>query len=382
MKEFLVFNEDNSSSKNYGIYYTINDRFYVIYTNMEKDENNYVILHIAKVLKEVNNTPDGIVPTGRYIGIDMPDQSEWDNVKTNISEIIANKQNNAETSVTYLPINEIDGINVKSSKSFRLVENIVNSIIIKDDSKEEIVDTQLPVVDEPIADTPAQIPAAEEPVAQVNGFVPVDLPSLDDELSINSSDDFASIPAMAPNPFEMNAEPVIPEPVVEEKPINPYDVLQQQREEEMLNTLATDDMKDIVSTPAIPVNELESKINDSNIEIPSVVENNQPALEDVKEDTNSVIENTDSILEATEEPVVPEPVSTESFVDSIIADVSDILDHKEEPVVDTKITEEKSEEEKADYEQLYNDALEKTVELEKELKELHSKLNNIKNIVE
>ena len=34
------------------------------------------------------------------------------------------------------------------------------------------------------------------------------------------------------------------------------------------------------------------------------------------------------------------------------------------------------------YEKLYKEELEKTIELEKELKELQGKLNNIKNIIE
>ena len=370
MKEFLVLNEDNSSSKNYGIYYTVNDRYYVIYTNMEKDENGYVILRIAKVLKEVNNTPEGIVPTGRYIGIDMPDQSEWDNVKTNISEIIANKQNNAETSVTYLPINEIDGINIKSFKSFRLIESIVNSIIEKDDNKVEVPTVDLPVVDEPVNDISIETPSVEE-LTPVTPVLEDATPMLNEDIPAN--EDLASIPTIAPNPFEMSAEPVIPEPVVEEeKPVNPYDVLQQQRTEEMLSNLATDDMKDIVSGPAIPVDELENKIEEPKLEIPT------------ESEVDAILENTPSVEEnvAPVEPVVEEEktASNESFVDSIVADVSDILANNNVPVAEKK--EEIKTEDETDYEQLYNDALEKTVELEKELKELHSKLNNIKNIVE
>ena len=116
MNELMIFDEENKEVKSYAIYYTINERFYAIYTTKEKDENNYVILHIAKVLKEVNNTPEGIVPTGKYIGLEISDQSEWDNAKANIGEIVANKQNNTPTSVTYLPVSEINGISIKSSK--------------------------------------------------------------------------------------------------------------------------------------------------------------------------------------------------------------------------------------------------------------------------
>lgn len=413
MNELMILDENNREVKSYAIYYTINDRFYVIYTNKEKDENSYVILHIAKVLKEVNNTPEGIVPTGKYIGLEISDQSEWDNAKTNIGEIVSNKQNGSPASVNYLPVSEINGISIKSSKTFKLREDIVDSIIeegndgealeitpmaqptVEENVVEEPVTVEMPVAEEITPEIPMEAPVEETPVAdipQVSVEEPIAEPVIADEPVVPEFTQDISTPAIAPNPFEMQPEVEIPqEPVVEEeKPVNPYEVMQQQRNEEMVNALANDNMQDIVATPFIPVSELESKVEEEPVveETPIVPETpiseeiqvpEEPIAEEpVVEETAPAVEETPAVEEKTPEvaeELVPEEnevISSESFVDSIVADVSDILDKKEEPTA----------EEKEDYERLYNDALEKTVELEKELAELHNKLNNIKNIIE
>ena len=232
---------------------------------------------------------------------------------------------------------------------------------------------------------------ADIPVALDEAPVVTDMPTTAETSSVDdietptvSSNEEFSLPTIAPNPFEMQPEIDIPqtETVEEEKPINPYEVMQQQRAEEMINALANDNMQDIVANPVISVSELENNSQETPVvestsiseEVP-VVSESIVSTEDESAATNIAEPTTAPVETPTPEVQVkttPEVVSSESFVDSIVADVSDILDKKEEPTV----------EEKEDYERLYNDALEKTVELEKELAELHNKLNNIKNIVE
>lgn len=381
MNELLIVSDDNSSSKNYGIYYTINNRFYLIYTNKDKDEKNYVIMHIAKVLKEVNNTPEGIVPTGKYIGIDITDASEWETAIVNINEVISNKQKNTPTSVTFLPITEINGIGVKSSRTFKLREDVVEEIISKGNNEEvkpmvddaEMVSIPTGVVEQPVVPEPIIEPLVEQPVNSESITEPLVEQSVISEPVTESLIDQSDIqpavpnvetsvepavndevPTLAPNPFETASEPTIAETEtksdnLEQTAVNPYDTIKQQREEEMVNTLATDDMKDIVSSPVIPIDKLEEKENINN------VSSTQQATLETNNDANN----------------------GDSFVDSIVADVSNIVDNP----VSSNTTSEEIKNDK-DYEQLYNDALEKTVELEKELTELHNKINNIKNIVE
>lgn len=351
MNELFILNEDNSSSKSYGIYYTINNRFYLIYTNKDKDEKNYVIMHIAKVLKEVNNTPEGITPTGKYIGIDITDASEWEAAIININDVISNKQNNTPTNVNFLPVSEINGINIKNSRTFKLREDVVESIISK---KEEVEMNNMASLEKPVdlsstdlaVETSAEQPVVSPAAPIAESIIP---PVVNNETLTDSAvqDNPIPIPPIAPNPFEMVTPSAIETNNEEQPVVSPYDAIKQQREDEMVTSLATDDMKDIVSSPVIPIDKLEENAN--------IV----PSIEPDVENTNN------------------NASSSESFVDSIVADVSNTIDDSNPSVV----TNNDAKDDK-NYEQLYNDALEKTIELEKELTELHNKINNIKNIVE
>ena len=102
----------------------------------------------------------------------------------------------------------------------------------------------------------------------------------------------------------------------------------------------------------------------------------EPIVAPVEEPVTAPVVETPAVsVEPSDDEVKVEAVGGQSFVDSIVADVSDILDDK-------TVVAPKTDDDGEDYKQLYHDELEKTIELEKELKELHSKLNNIKNIVE
>lgn len=395
MNELMITNIDNMPVKSYAIYYTNNERFYVIYTEKQKDENGYVILHIAKVLKEVNSTPEGIVPTGRFIGLEISDAEEWDAVKADIGSIVANKQAGTPTNVKYLPVQEIENVNIKSSKIFKLREDVVNSIIIETKTVEEApVEVQNPMPNENIAPA-VEAPVALEPAAPAEPVslepVPTEPVQVESPISLNEFGGVADIPvaqelpAIAPNPFEfqpINVEPIAEEPVVEEEAtVNPFAEIQKQREEEMVSALATDEMQDIVPTPFIPVDELESATPVE--ETPVVpVEPIVPsfAFDNFEQPIEINDQPQQEVAVEVNEPVqitTPEVETSESFVDSIVADVSDIVDNNPEPKTNSI-----SHEIDSRYEKLYKEELEKTIELEKELKELQGKLNNIKNIIE
>ena len=393
MNETMITNFDETTSKCYAVYYKSQGRYYVIYTERNKDEKGYVVLHLAKVLKVVNSSEDGeVVPTGKYVGMDVENATEWADVKNDIQNVVAYLQGNGPETVEFLPVDSIKGIFIKSSKTFRLTEEIVN-LIVKETEEVAPVEPAFIPVDAPAEVEPEVAPVEEE----VSPFIPVEpeietpvevetpiepeIPAMPEIPAIPSLNDDIPMPAMAPNPFEFQPLPTIdvnPEPIEEEKPINPYEELQKQRDEEMIKNLANDNMQDIAPVSVLSVDDLEKT---REFVIPTETEETAPVeveitpadveKEEIKEEVPAVEENKE------ETPVEVEQTSVEvkpaedanSFVDSIVADVSDILDKKEE-------------DDDADYKQLYQDSLEKTIELEKELKELHNKLNNIKNIVE
>ena len=107
-----------------GIYYISNNNYYFLYTEKQRDENGYIILNIVKVLQEVVNTPTGQAPTGNLVGLSITDEEEWKNVQKDISNIIDDKQNKKREAVRYLDINLLQKLIVKSTRIFRLKNEI------------------------------------------------------------------------------------------------------------------------------------------------------------------------------------------------------------------------------------------------------------------
>lgn len=107
-----------------GIYYISNNNYYFLFTENKFDENDYIIINIVKVLQEVVNTPTGQAPTGNLIGITISDEQEWKNVQKDISNIIDDKQNKKREAVRYLDINLLQKLIVKSTRIFRLKNEI------------------------------------------------------------------------------------------------------------------------------------------------------------------------------------------------------------------------------------------------------------------
>ena len=117
---------ENIAKNVLGIYYISNNNYYFLYTENKRDENGYIILNIVKVLQEVVNTPTGQAPTGNLVGLTITDETEWKNVQKDISNIIDDKQNKKREAVRYLDINLLQRLIVKSTRIFRLKEDMYN----------------------------------------------------------------------------------------------------------------------------------------------------------------------------------------------------------------------------------------------------------------
>lgn len=114
-----------------GIYYISNNNYYFIYTKEELDEQNHVILYITKVLREVVNTSNGQVPTGYIIGVKIEDENEYNIVKSDIVNIVDEKQNGKEAVVRYLDLSMLNNFKVKDYRIFRLDQATYNSAFEK-----------------------------------------------------------------------------------------------------------------------------------------------------------------------------------------------------------------------------------------------------------
>ena len=140
MSRVEIIDENGNKVSVDGIYYVSNNNYYFIYTKEELDENGHIILYILKILQEVTNTPNGPVPTGYLIGIKVTDEDEYNLVKQDITNIVAEKQNNAEAKVMYLDMSMLQNLKVKDSRIFKLDVNLYNKIF-KNNSIDPSVDT-------------------------------------------------------------------------------------------------------------------------------------------------------------------------------------------------------------------------------------------------
>ena len=141
MNKTTIMIGDNPVSVD-ALYYLSNNNYYMIYTDLQTDENDFVILHIVKILQEVVNTSDGPKPTGYLIGTTINDDEEYNLVKQDIAGIIDAKQNNMESNVHFLDASTLTGIKIRDTKIFRLKRMVFEQVfVMKKDGDENTIST-------------------------------------------------------------------------------------------------------------------------------------------------------------------------------------------------------------------------------------------------
>lgn len=123
------------------LYYISNNNYYIIYTDLKTDENDFVILHIAKILQEVVNTGNGPQPTGYLIGTTINSDDEYNMVKQDIAGIIDAKQNNLASPVHFLDAATLTGLKIRDTKIFRLKRLVYEQVFGSVNSNNEIVNS-------------------------------------------------------------------------------------------------------------------------------------------------------------------------------------------------------------------------------------------------
>ena len=115
-----------------------------MYTTIEIDSNDYVVLHLVQVGKELKNTPEGPVDTGYMVGVEISDPDEWKLVQGSITKVVADKKNNTQSpDIQYLPISMLSTLKIVSKKTFRLMKNIMENDFNLDIDKESKVEQNL-----------------------------------------------------------------------------------------------------------------------------------------------------------------------------------------------------------------------------------------------
>jgi cell division protein FtsB len=121
----------NNNVQIYALYYLSNNNYYLIYTLGEVDENDFVILNIAKILQEVINTDNGPKPTGYLVGTTISNEEEYNLVKQDIANIIDAKQNNLDNPVVYIDPSNFSQLKIRDTKVFRLKKFVFEQVFGK-----------------------------------------------------------------------------------------------------------------------------------------------------------------------------------------------------------------------------------------------------------
>lgn len=131
---------ENNIEEVYSIFYALNNMYYLVYTDKSIDDNGYVILHFAKIGREV----DG------FVGVEITDSNELKNVQTSISKIVNDKKNQLiSEEIKYLPISMLSTpVKILGFNTFRLKKDIMQrnfGLTFFDDIEEQTDSNAVPV---------------------------------------------------------------------------------------------------------------------------------------------------------------------------------------------------------------------------------------------
>lgn len=126
MEKFNVMMEDGTSKEVDCLFYLYNQKYYLIYTEKELDDNGYVLMNIVQVGKEVKNTESGVVDTGYMIGVDSDKPEDNESIQKSITKIVEDKKNSTQSEdIKYLSVSMLPNLKIVSKKTFRLLKAIV-----------------------------------------------------------------------------------------------------------------------------------------------------------------------------------------------------------------------------------------------------------------
>ncbi len=108
-------------------YFELNSNRYFIYSLNEIDAQNYVKLYISKI----NTTNEGMVSAN------ITDEVEWNAVKEEIKNIVRDNKSSVAT-VKDLDFNELNSLQIKESRAFKLSNQLVLLLSANKNVKEEL----------------------------------------------------------------------------------------------------------------------------------------------------------------------------------------------------------------------------------------------------
>lgn len=141
-----------------------NDTVFFIYTQSEKDNNNYIKLYVTKI--NMSNVQSVIIS----------EESEWSSFKEIMKTIIKNNRSNAPLNITDIDPKTIQNITIHDPRVFKLSEEMTNFLKMNIGSVQEVApvaevkpETSIPdVFDTPVANNEVNAMPSVETPANVN----------------------------------------------------------------------------------------------------------------------------------------------------------------------------------------------------------------------
>ena len=92
------------------------NQVYLIYSFLEKDENDYIKLYVSKIFNQ----------GGRLIGMGITDENEYKNVKIEIQDIIRANREHLQPNIVDLDSSILNNLQINDRRAFKLLEQSIN----------------------------------------------------------------------------------------------------------------------------------------------------------------------------------------------------------------------------------------------------------------
>lgn len=145
MDDIKIITEEGKDLVVKSLFFSLNNTYYLIYTNRTLDQNGYVESSVVKLGRQIING------NNEFIGVEIVDETEWKEVQKIISKIVEDKKNNTQsTDFQYLPVSMLTTpVIIQGKKTFRLKKEIMeNYFKININDNEENFDNLIPTENE------------------------------------------------------------------------------------------------------------------------------------------------------------------------------------------------------------------------------------------
>ena len=128
MTKVRVIYNNQSLEVNVIRFFKKENQVYLVYSLLEKDENEYIKLYVTKIYNQ----------SGQLIGVGITEDQEWNLVKSEIQDIIRANRENLQPNITDLDSSILNNLRINDRRAFKLLEQSINLLekknVVKNDN--------------------------------------------------------------------------------------------------------------------------------------------------------------------------------------------------------------------------------------------------------